>query len=106
MATRTMDAPARDTRAETLRLNDTILPYGDLASSSGRAQTRSAHRFGATEREHLIDRLQRLRGILPVFAQELASARRQAAALRVENRGLQEEVRRLRAQRCQGDLTP
>jgi hypothetical protein len=52
----------------------------------------------AIDREHLLDRLQRLRGILPVFAQELASARRQAAALRVENRGLLEELRRLRAQ--------
>ncbi|MGO9247829.1 MAG: hypothetical protein ACLP7W_04465 [Solirubrobacteraceae bacterium] len=50
---------------------------------------------------HLLDRLQHLRGILPVFAQELASSRRQAAALRVENRGLLEEVRRLRAQRGQ-----
>lgn len=49
------------------------------------------------DREHLLDRLQHLRGILPVFAQELANARRQAAALRVENRGLLEEVRRLRA---------
>jgi hypothetical protein len=51
-----------------------------------------------TDREHLLDRLQHLRTILPVFAQELASARRQAAALRVENRGLLEEMRRLRQQ--------
>lgn len=50
------------------------------------------------DRDHLLDRLHRLRGLLPVFAQELASARRQAATLRVENRGLLEEVRRLRAQ--------
>jgi hypothetical protein len=53
---------------------------------------------GVIDRGHLLDRLHRLRGILPVFAEELASARRQAAALRVENRGLLEEVRRLRAQ--------
>ncbi len=53
---------------------------------------------GPADRDHLLDRLAHLRGILPVFAQELASARRQAAALRVENRGLLEEVRRLRAQ--------
>ena len=33
----------------------------------------------ASERDHLLDRLQNLRAILPVFAQELASARRQAA---------------------------
>jgi len=45
----------------------------------------------------MLDRLHSLRAILPVFAEELASSRRQAAALRVENRGLLEEVRRLRA---------
>jgi hypothetical protein len=54
---------------------------------------------GAGDRDHLIERLHHLRTILPVFAQELASSRRQAAALRVENRGLVDEVRRLRAQR-------
>ncbi|HEY2768260.1 MAG TPA: hypothetical protein VGI76_08385 [Solirubrobacteraceae bacterium] len=52
----------------------------------------------AADREHLLDRLQRLRSILPAFAKELANTRRQAAALRVENRSLQEEVRRLRRQ--------
>lgn len=57
---------------------------------------------GPIDRDQLLDRLQRLRAILPVFAQELASARRQAAALRVENRGLLEEVRRLQAQHGQG----
>jgi hypothetical protein len=51
------------------------------------------------DRDHLLERLQHLRSILPGFAQELASARRQMAALRVENRGLLEEVHRLRA-RC------
>lgn len=59
---------------------------------------------GTTDRDHLLDRLQHLRSILPVFAQELASARRQTAALRVENRGLLDEVRRLRAQR--GESSP
>lgn len=53
----------------------------------------------ASDRDHLLERLHHLRTILPVFAQELASSRRQAAALRVENRGLVDEVRRLRAQR-------
>ncbi len=72
-------------------------PYG-LSGSDGGSLVVTA---GATDREHLLDRLQHLRGILPVFAQELASSRRQAAALRVENRGLLEEVRRLRAQRGQ-----
>ncbi len=54
---------------------------------------------GASDRDHLLERLHHLRTILPVFAQELASSRRQAAALRVENHGLVDEVRRLRAQR-------
>ena len=50
---------------------------------------------GGAEREQLLDRLQHLRGILSAFAQEAASARRHAARLRVENRRLLEEVRRL-----------
>lgn len=54
---------------------------------------------GAEDRDHLLERLQHLRGILPVFAQELASARRQAASLRVENSKLTEEVRRLQQQK-------
>ncbi len=53
----------------------------------------------AVDREHLLDRLQHFRAVLPVVAQQLASARRQAAQLRVENCGLVEEVRRLRRQR-------
>ncbi len=47
------------------------------------------------DRDHLIDRLQHLRTIVPVFAQELASARRQAVRLRAENDRLLAEVRRL-----------
>ncbi len=50
------------------------------------------------DRDHLINRLQHLRTIVPVFAQELASARRQAAQLRVENGRLLAEVRRLQRQ--------
>ncbi len=55
----------------------------------------SLERDVVLDRDHLIDRLQHLRAIVPVFAQELASARRQAAQLRVENGRLLEEVRRL-----------
>jgi hypothetical protein len=51
------------------------------------------------DREHLLDRLQSLRTIVPVFAQELASARRQAARLRAENGRLLEQVRRLQKKR-------
>jgi hypothetical protein len=54
---------------------------------------------GGVEREQLLDRLAQLRAILPAFAEELATARRQTAALQVENRGLLAEVRRLRRQR-------
>ena len=63
---------------------------------------RSSRRIGplpvsthAVDRDHLLDRLHNLRMIVPVFAQELASARRQAAALRVENRKLRERVQQL-----------
>lgn len=51
------------------------------------------------DRDQLLDRLHRLRAILPVFAEELASARRQANRLRRENHELLEEVRLLRRQR-------
>src|ERR1700734_1244779 len=80
------------------------LPY-DLAGSEGTgllANIRplsldgaTEHGTGASDRDHLLERLHHLRTILPVFAQELASSRRQAAALRVENRGLGDEGRRL-----------
>ena len=75
------------------------LPYGLPVLPGGTGSlTEPDPTAGPVDREHLLDRLHRLRGILPVIAQELANARRQAAALRVENRGLLEEVRRLRAQ--------
>lgn len=51
----------------------------------------------AWEREQLIDRLRSLRRVLPVLAQEMASARRQAARLKTDNRRLAEQVRELRA---------
>jgi hypothetical protein len=51
------------------------------------------------EREQLLDRLQSLRSVLSAFAHEATSARRHAARLRVENRTLLEEVRRLQRER-------
>ena len=82
------------------------LPYDLAGSDSGAELLATVHPMSvkdATEhvadRDHLLERLHHLRTILPAFARELASSRRQAAALRVENRGLVEEVRRLRAQR-------
>jgi hypothetical protein len=52
----------------------------------------------AREREHLTDRLHSLRRVLPVLAQEMAAARRQAAHLRLDNRRLADQVRELRAE--------
>lgn len=66
-----------------------------IASSGAGPRVGSRAAAGALDREHLLDRLDRLRAILPAFAEELASSRRQAAALRVENRVLLAEVRRL-----------
>jgi hypothetical protein len=45
--------------------------------------------------DHLLDRLQKLRTIVPVSARELASAPPKAAALRLENRRLLERIREL-----------
>jgi len=44
----------------------------------------------------MLDRLRKLRRVLPVLAQEMAAARRQAAKLRTDNRRLAEQVRQLR----------
>jgi hypothetical protein len=52
-------------------------------------------------RAEAIDRLERLRSVVPVFAQEVASARRQAAGLRAENSWLMEQVRQLQRGRTQ-----
>jgi hypothetical protein len=68
------------------------------AQCGAKAGETSLERDVARDRDHLIDRLQHLRAIVPVFAQELASARRQAAQLRVENGRLLEEVCRLQRQ--------
>ncbi len=48
-----------------------------------------------SDREQLYARLARLRTVVPVFAHELASARRQAASLRMENSWLHEQVSQL-----------
>jgi hypothetical protein len=68
----------------------------DPAASKSHLQ---AHRIDsdAGEREQMLDRLRNLRRVLPVLAQEMAAARRQAARLRTDNRRLSEQVRELRA---------
>ena len=44
------------------------------------------------ERDQLLERLQHLRTIVPVFARELAESRRQAAGLRLENAQLRRRL--------------
>jgi phage shock protein A len=47
----------------------------------------------------LVDRLQKLRNLLPAFAQEAAAARREAARLRRQNTTLQARLTELEAHR-------
>ncbi len=61
-------------------------------------QPHRTHHSETWERDQLVDRLRNLRRVLPVLAQEMASARRQAAHLRIDNRRLTEQVRELRSQ--------
>lgn len=56
------------------------------------------------DQDQLFERLQNLRAILPVFATELADARRQAARLRVENRKLKEQLARVQEERRSSSL--
>ena len=66
---------------------------------SGASQpTAHTHRLTSesSDRDQMLDRLRHLRRVLPVLAQEMASARRQAAKLRTDNRRLAEQVRELR----------
>lgn len=72
-----------------LRLADPTAADSDIAAS------RSAPEV--LERDQMLERMRSLRRILPVLAQEMAAARRQAARLRTDNRQLTEQVRQLRA---------
>jgi hypothetical protein len=92
--------PERPTVAATMSASSSSSLSITSSGAGPRAGSRAA--AGALDREHLLDRLDRLRAILPAFAEELASSRRQAAALRVENRGLLAEVRRLQRQSVMG----
>jgi hypothetical protein len=77
-----------------------IQPQSPLRGLDGPVPRLPSHKIGseAWERDQLIDRLRSLRRVLPVLAQEMASARRQAARLTVENRRLTDQVRELRAE--------
>jgi len=50
-----------------------------------------------TDASALVDRLQKLRKLLPAFAQETAAARREAARLRLQNTKLQTRLAELDA---------
>jgi hypothetical protein len=54
-------------------------------------------------RSEAIDRLEKLRSVVPVFAQELVNARRQAAWLRADNGRLLQQVRQLQRGRAQSN---
>ena len=59
-----------------------------------------------TDAAALLDRLQKLRNLLPAFAQEAAAARREAARLRRQNTKLQTRLSELEAPPRQHDTTP
>jgi chromosome segregation ATPase len=50
----------------------------------------------------MLDRLTRLRKVLPAMGQELATARREAAKLRIENGRLRDRLHSLEAKRSGG----
>jgi hypothetical protein len=70
----------------------TGLPRGP-AALEGRGSQRNIRAYPS--RAEAIDRLERLRSVVPVFAQEVVSARRQAAWLRAENSWLMDQIRQL-----------
>jgi hypothetical protein len=75
--------------------------YRVRAQTIDRAQTTAR----ADDREQLLARLTHLRAVVPVFAHELASARRQATTLRAANGWLVERVRQLQAGSARGGST-
>jgi phage shock protein A len=58
-----------------------------------------------TDAAALVDRLQRLRNLLPAFAQEAAAARRETARLRLQNTKLQSRLTELEARPKRHDTT-
>lgn len=60
----------------------------------------------AADRAALLDRMQRLRTVLPSFARETERARSQAARLRVENKRLLAQVRTLQARLERDPVAP
>jgi phage shock protein A len=69
-----------------------------------RPQQSTPFRAG-TDTAALIDRLQKLRNLLPTFAQEAAAARREADRLRRQNTKLQARLDELEARPRRHDTT-
>jgi hypothetical protein len=83
-------------------------PHGPVALEGNGSRPNGSRPNGSRPRNRsyvsrveAIDRLEKLRSVLPVFAQELVSARRQSAQLRAENGWLLEQVRHLQRGRAQ-----
>jgi hypothetical protein len=76
-------------------------PPRGSAAPEGNGSRRSSRSYPS--RAEAIDRFERLRSVVPVFAQELVSARRQAAWLRAENGWLLEQVRHLQRGRAESN---
>jgi hypothetical protein len=77
-------------------------PRGERFAREAQRDERGSLQPAQRDREHLQARLENLRTVVPVFAQELAVARRQAAALRLENRRLLERISELQRRRRTG----
>jgi hypothetical protein len=91
----------------TSALAQPLTPYARTATVAPVAKRVSREAVtGVGERDQLLDRLGSLRRVLPVLAQEMAAARRQAAHLRIDNRRLAEQVRELRAELRARDQSP
>jgi phage shock protein A len=58
-----------------------------------------------TDAAALLERLQKLRNLLPAFAQETAAARREAARLRLQNTKLQTRLAELEGRPTRHDTT-
>ncbi|MGD1058250.1 MAG: hypothetical protein ABR992_12655 [Solirubrobacteraceae bacterium] len=67
-------------------------PHAGIAESRAPLAAPDQSHAKTVDGNYLLDRLSHLRSILPVFAQELAVARRQVAWLQTENGGLQQEL--------------
>jgi hypothetical protein len=63
------------------------------------------HHYPTASNAHLVDRLARLRTILPLIATDLAAARRRAYTLELENQRLTGRIAELES-RLEGTSTP